>query len=504
LLEKVAHPFARLREPYERRSFSKGQILNLCCGLFGVQIVWGLQNANTSRIFQTLGARVDDLPILWIAGPIAGLLVQPIIGEWSDRTTGRWGRRRPFMTVGALLTALALMVMANAGTVFAAALALWLLTFSINIVMEPFRALMGDLAPADSRDRGFAMQVLFIGAGAVLASALPWIFVHWLAIAPAGTPGQMAPAVRASFLTGAAGLLLTVMWTVMTTPERPLLANGRSRAESMTAIDRGPGSQVLKRGAAWTLLGIAIAVANGVWTQRREGYLLAAVIALFGGLHWLAGRSFANARNPLVAIATEVIGMPRAMRRLALVQFFTWFALFALWVYAVPAVAQRYYGDPAPGSIAYESAANWVGVLFAVYNGVAAFAALALPRIAAGLGRGKTHALFLAVAAIGLTGLVAAPTTGWLWLAVVAIGLGWASILAIPYAIVAAVVPPDRMGVYMGIHNVFLVLPQLAAAAILGPLVRVALHGNVAGAIIVAGGAMLAGSAVALTIPTID
>jgi maltose/moltooligosaccharide transporter len=272
----------------------------------------------------------------------------------------------------------------------------------------------------------------------------------------------------------------------------------------MTAIDRGRGSRVLKRGAAWALLGIAIAVANGVWTQRREGYLLAAVITLFGALHWLAGRSFANARNPLVAIATEVIGMPRAMRRLALVQFFTWFALFALWVYAVPAVAQRYYGDPAPGSIAYESAANWVGVLFAVYNGVAAFAALALPGIAAQLGRRKTHALFLAVAAIGLTGLVTAPTTAWLWLAVVAIGLGWASILAIPYAIVAAAVPPERMGVYMGIHNVFLVLPQLAAAAILGPLVRVTLHGNVAGAIIVAGGAMLAGAAVALTIPSID
>jgi maltose/moltooligosaccharide transporter len=504
LLEKVAQPYARLSDRNERRSFSKIQILNLCCGLFGVQIVWGLQNANTSRIFQTLGARVDDLPILWIAGPIAGLLVQPIMGEWSDRTTGRWGRRRPFMTVGALLTALALIVMANAGTVLAAALALWLLTFSINIVMEPFRALMGDLAPEDARNEGFSMQVLFIGAGAVFASVLPWMFVHWLGIAPAGAPGQMAPAVRASLLTGAAGLLLTVMWTVLTTHERPLSPVAQSRAEARTAIDRARQSQILKRGAAWTLLGIAIALGNGLWTERREGYLLAAIIALFGGLHWLAGRSLANVRNPLVAIATEVIGMPRAMRRLALVQFFTWFALFALWVYAVPAVAQRYYGDPAPGSIAYESAANWVGILFAVYNGVAALAALALPWLAANLGRRKTHALFLAVAAAGLTGLVTAPTTGWLWLAVVAIGLGWASILAIPYAIVAAVVPPERMGVYMGIHNVFLVLPQLAAAAILGPLVRVVLHGNVVGAIIIAGGMMLAGSAVALTIPATD
>jgi len=196
--------------------------------------------------------------------------------------------------------------------------------------------------------------------------------------------------------------------------------------------------------------------------------------------------------------------MPRAMRRLAVVQFFTWFGLFALWVYAVPAVAQQYYGNPAPGSLAYENAANWVGILFAAYNGVAALVALGLPRLIARLGRRRTHALCLAAAAAGLTSFVTAPTPAWLWLSVAAIGCGWASILAIPYAIVAASVPPQRMGVYMGIHNIFLVLPQLAAAALLGPLVRTALHGNVAGAIVVAGGALLAGSAFSLTIPTAD
>jgi maltose/moltooligosaccharide transporter len=472
--------------------------------MFGVQIVWGLQNANTSRIFQTLGAHIDDLPILWIAGPIAGLLVQPIIGEWSDRTTGRWGRRRPFMTAGAVLTSAALVAMASAGSVWAAALALWLLTFSINIVMEPFRALMGDLAPAEERDQGFAMQVLFIGAGAVFASVLPWIFVHWAGVAPNGAPGQMSPAVRASFVTGAAGLLLTVMWTVVTTRERPLRQAARSMATDARQIDRRRRAQLMRRGAYWAALGIAIAAANGAWTQRREGYLLAAVIAVFGGLHWLAARSATDDRNPLVAIASEVIGMPRAMRRLAVVQFFTWFGLFALWVYAVPAVAQKYYGNPTPGSVAYESAANWVGILFAAYNGVAALVALALPRLVARLGRRRTHALCLAAAAAGLTSLVTAPNPAWLWLSVVAIGCGWASILAIPYAIVAAAVPPQRMGVYMGIHNIFLVLPQLAAAALLGPLIRAVLHGNVAGAIIVAGGAMLAGAAFALTIPAVD
>jgi maltose/moltooligosaccharide transporter len=501
-LQEVAQPVPPANIPDGSRSLSKRQILNLCCGLFGVQIVWGLQNANTSRIFQTLGAQIDDLPILWIAGPIAGLLVQPIIGEWSDRTAGRWGRRRPFMTAGAVLTAAALVTMANADTVWEAAVALWLLTFSINIVMEPFRALMGDLAPAEERDQGFAMQVLFIGAGAVLASVLPWILVHWAAVAPTGAPGQMSPAVRASFSAGAFGLLLTVMWTVLSTHERPLEPNSRSLGQDARS-DHSRQSQLMRRGAGWVVLAFAIAIADGVWAQRREGYLLAAVVGIFGGLHWLAARS-ATARNPLGAIATEVIEMPRAMQRLAVVQFFTWFGMFALWVFAVPAVAQRFYGNPAPGSIAYEGAANWVGILFATYNGIAAVVALVLPVVAAKVGRRRAHAICLACAAGGLISFVAAPAPQWLWISVLAIGCGWASILSIPYAIVAAVVPAQRMGVYMGIHNIFLVLPQLAGAALLGPLVRTGFHGNIAGAILVAGASMLVASALALTIPTID
>jgi maltose/moltooligosaccharide transporter len=332
---------------------------------------------------------------------------------------------------------------------------------------------------------------------------LPWLLVHWAGVVPSGVPGQMSPAVRASFNAGAVGLLLTVMWTVLTTNEPPFERDVRGRIGAGTTVDHSRRSQLMRRGAGWILIGAAIAIADGAWAQRREGYLLATVFGVFGGLHWLAART-ATDRNPLGAIATEMIEMPRAMRRLALVQFFTWFALFALWVFAVPAVAQRFYENPAPGSVAYESAANWVGMLFAVYNGVAALVAFALPALADQLGRRRTHALFLATAAIGLIGFVVAPAPEWLWLAVLAIGAGWASILAIPYAIVAAVVPPERMGVYMGIHNIFLVLPQLAGAALLGPLVRAGLHGNVVGAIMVAGGSMLVASALALTIPTID
>jgi len=294
------------------------------------------------------------------------------------------------------------------------------------------------------------------------------------------------------------------LWSVATTRERPVDHTERELRAIVPEPDRLRRSQMIKRGSGWIATGIVIAVANAGWLQRREAYLLAAVLGVFGALYWLAARSSIAGRNPLTGIASEVIGMPRAMRRLAVVQFFTWFGLFALWVYAVPAVAQRYYANPAPGSLAYEDAANWVGMLFAGYNAVAAIAALALPWVVTRLGRRRSYALCVAISALGLLSFVTAPAPGFLWLSVFAIGCGWAAILAIPYAIVAATVPPERMGVYMGIHNVFLVLPQLAAAAILGPVVRTFLHGNIAGAILIAGGAMLVGSGFALTIPTID
>jgi maltose/moltooligosaccharide transporter len=408
------------------------------------------------------------------------------------------------MAAGAVLTSAALVAMAYAPTVWSATLALWLLTFSINIVMEPFRALMGDIATPEERDQGFSMQVLFIGAGAVFASVLPWMFVNWGGVAANDLPGRIPASVRDSFAVGALGLLLTVMWTVTTTQEKPLAPVQRSSRENVPEADRFRRSQTMKRGGAWVAIAIAIVVANVTWTQRREAYLLAAVLGVFGALHWFAARSRIGGRNPLAGIASEVIGMPAAMRRLAVVQFFTWFGLFALWVYAVPAVAQRYYGNPAAGSLAYEDAANWVGMLFAVYNGVAALAALLLPRFVTSFGRRRSHALCLGIGALGLISFVTAPTAIWLWLSVLAIGCGWAAILAIPYAIVAEVVPAERMGVYMGIHNVFLVLPQLAAAALLGPVVRTILHGNISGAIVIAGGAMLVGAVFTLTIPTID
>jgi maltose/moltooligosaccharide transporter len=486
-----------------RHQLSRWQLGNLCFGLFGVQIVWGLQNANTSRIFQTLGARIDELPMLWIAGPIAGLLVQPIIGEWSDRTSSRWGRRRPFMVAGALLAAIALVVMAGAKTLWAASLMLWLLTISVNIVMEPFRALMADLVPDKERDGGFAMQALFIGAGAVFASILPWAFVHWAGLPASSPAGEVPMPVRLAFYTGAAGLLIAVGWTVLSTRERPLTAADRQDRRMTDGAPEHRGA-LLRRGAKWVALAVIIAAANAILLQRREGYLLAAVVGTFGGLYWLASRSGLEGRGPVEAIASEIIGMPAVMRRLALVQFFTWFGLFAMWVYTVPAVAGRYYGNPAAGTPAFEGAANWVGILFAGYNGVAALVALALPAIVRRLGRRKTHALCLAAGAAGLMGLIQVGSPAWLWLPIVAIGCAWASILSIPYAIVAQTVRPERMGVYMGIHNIFLVLPQLVAASVLGPFVGGLLNGDATGALALAGAALLVAAVLSLTVPTAE
>ncbi|QIK79915.1 SLC45 family MFS transporter [Sphingomonas piscis] len=440
----------------------------MCCGLFGVQIVWGLQNVNTSRIFQTLGADVAELPMLWIAGPIAGLIVQPIIGQWSDRTRGPLGRRRPFLLAGAFLTALSLLLMPNVTSVWTASAGLWLLTISINVVMEPFRALLADVLPEEQRDAGFAMQVLFIGSGAVFASLLPWIFGNWLGWSGGSSPDGLPPSVHAAFYTGAAGVLLTVLWSVVATREPPAPAEVAS-AGVLSKPDNA--RQLARRGGVWVLLAAGGTASVAVLDLHREGYLLCGVIAAYGVIQLLAAWPSIRFASQAGAVATAIITMPRVMRRLAWTQFATWFGLFAMWVYLVPAVANLHYGAPVAGSARYNEAADAVGILFAAYNGCAALFALLLPAIVGVLGRRGSHALCLAVGALGFAGIGAVDDPGLLWLPTAAIGCAWGSVLSTPYAMVASAVPPERVGVYMGIHNMFLVLPQLAAAAVLGPMI---------------------------------
>ncbi|MGY4397587.1 maltose/moltooligosaccharide transporter [Sphingomonas sp. UYAg733] len=478
------------------------QIWNLCCGLFGVQIAWGLQNVNTSRIFQTMGADVDELAILWIAAPITGLLVQPIIGHLSDRTRGPLGRRRPYLLGGAILSALALFAMPNVHSLLSASLMLWLLTASINVAMEPFRAFLADMLPEEQRTTGFAMQVFFIGLGAVFASALPWMLTHWFGVSGQAGPGQLPLSVHLAFYIGGTTLLVAVMWTVFTTTESPGPLDTPELAGH--TVPTASGSAALTRaGMLWAIGGIALALIAAVQGYEREIYVVAAIALLFGVTQiaavWLrrAGRTSLG----LIEIVEDILHMPRVMRRLAVVQFFTWFGMFAMWVYAVPAVATRHYRTTDVASATYGASADWVGILFAGYNGVAAIVALLLPALVARIGRRASHALCLLLGAVGLVGFVLLDDPRLLWLPAIGIGCAWASILSMPYAMLSDAVPSHKMGVYMGIHNMFLVLPQLIAATVLGFLVEHVFGGQAISALALAAGSLALGAVCTLAIP---
>ncbi len=493
----------RVPKEAARPRLSRARIWNMCCGLFGVQVVWGLQNVNTSRIFQTLGASVDGLAILWIAAPVTGLVVQPLIGHMSDRTWGPLGRRRPYLLGGALLTVLALVAMPNAGTVWMASLALWLLTASINVAAEPFRALVADTLPEEQRTAGFAIQTFFIGSGAVLASAMPWMLAHGFGVPKVAPPGILPPTVRLAFYIGAVVLLAAVLWTVATTRERPpeLIAAERSHAPAVPT--REGAATLIRSGLLWIAGGLAVgglAYAEGL---RRGIYIVAALAVPFGAAQLVAVRLRRRGGGSIgvLEIVEDILHMPLVLKRLAVVQFFTWFGLFAMWIYTTPAIATRHYGTTDPASGAYNECADWVGVLFAGYNGVAALAALALPALAARMGRPWVHAIGLLLGAAGLLGFVRIGDPGLLWLPAIGIGCAWASILSTPYAMLASALPPRKVGVYMGIHNIFLVLPQLVAATMLDALVARLFHGRAIDALGLAAVSFALAAAFALAIP---
>jgi maltose/moltooligosaccharide transporter len=492
------------RRPMTGRLLTRMALANMCCGLLGVQIVWGLQNVNTSRIFQTLGANLAELPILWIAAPITGLIVQPVIGHLSDRTWGPLGRRRPYLLAGALVSAIALILMPNVSSVWAASLMLWLLTGAINVAMEPFRALVADTVPDEQRSAAFALQVAFIGAGAVFASAMPWMLSHWFGVSGVAAPGQLPPSLRIAFYVGAAGLLASVGVTVATVSERP----PGSLAGEQDAPDRPEWASssvatLSRNGAVWLVAGITLTVLTTRQGYRPELYLIAGLLVVLGIGQWATAWSARHGVRPtgLLEIIDDILHMPAVMRRLALVQFFTWFGLFAMWIYAVPAIAAHDGAGSDPSSATYNASADWVGVLFAFYNAVAAVSAFALPAFVARLGRKGAHAACLSLGAAGLLGFALIGEARWLWLPAIGIGIAWASILSAPYAMVSSAVPPTRMGVYMGIHNVFLVLPQLVATALLGWVVDRLLGNQPDFALVLAAFSLALAAAFALTIP---
>jgi len=369
------------------------QIWNMCFGFLGIQFGFALQNSNVSRIFQSLGASIDDLPILWLAAPVTGLIVQPIIGYMSDRTWGRLGRRRPYFLVGALLATAALVIMPNSPYLWVAAGMLWILDASINVSMEPFRALVADMLPDRQRSLGYSMQSWFIGVGAVVASALPWILANLFDVSNVAEPGELPESVKLAFYLGAAAFLGAVLWTIFSTKEYPpeeLAAfSGHDLATKHDLVLARTPAQYRKSAIAWSVAGLEFAGTVAIFGWDKQLYVLGFGLAAFGVLQLLtaAKQQRGETDGLLHSVVNDLFLMPKVMKQLAVVQFLSWFALFAMWIYATAAITEHHYGTTDTASAAYNDGANWVGVLFAAYNGFAALAALVIPKLAAAVGR---------------------------------------------------------------------------------------------------------------------
>jgi maltose/moltooligosaccharide transporter len=397
----------------------------------------------------------------------------------SDRTWNRLGRRRPFFLVGALLASLALFAMPNSPYLWVAAGMLWIMDASINISMEPFRAFVGDNLPKSQRTLGFAMQSFFIGIGAIVASALPWMMANWFEVSNVAGPGQIPDTVKWSFYMGGVVFLLAVLWTVFSTreysPEEIAeFEAGDEEAEAYVEPEPRPASRYRNGGIAWIIAGAALLAWIIASSLDKQLYILAIGAIAFGLLQIVTGMMQTGGRtgNGLYQIMEDLFHMPRVMKQLAVVQFFSWFALFAMWIYSTAAVTAYHFGTTDVTSPAYNEGANWVGVLFAAYNGFAALAAIAIPLMARLLGCRLSHLVNLCIGGVSLLSFLFIRDPAWLIVPMIGVGIAWASILSLPYALLSDVLPVKKMGIYMGIFNFFIVIPQLAAASVLGLLLR--------------------------------
>ena len=419
------------------------QIFNMSFGFMGIQFGWGLQLANMSGIYTYLGAKPEDVPLLWLAGPVTGLLVQPIIGSMSDRTWNRLGRRRPYFLTGAILASIALFFMPDSGTLWMAAGLLWILDASINVSMEPFRAFVADKLNVDQRTAGFVMQSFFIGVGQSFANLLPWLF-RWMGVDKPGVAAAQASvhaiplSVNYAFKIGAVAFLVCVLWTVLTTKEFP--------PENMAEFER----------------------------KRREKRGIAAALA---------------------EVASAFREMPTTMKQLAVVQFFTWLGLFCMWMFFGLMTSYHIFGAVNEKDPRFADGQAWGGNSFAIYSVTCFAVAFLLPPLARASSRKKVHAISLICGALGLLSVFFIHDKYILFLSMIGVGVAWASILSLPYAILSSALPAARMGVYMGIFNFFIVIPEIIASFAFGPIIR-AIFGrdnpNAPMYVVMAGGVFLA------------
>ncbi len=493
------------------------QIWNMSFGFLGIQFGFALQNANVSRIFETLGASIDSIPILWIAAPVTGLIVQPIIGHMSDKTWNRLGRRRPYFLIGAILASLALIIMPNSPALWFAAGMLWIMDASINISMEPFRAFVGDMLPSEQRTIGFSMQSFFIGTGAIIASALPYVMTNWFGISNTAPEGEIPASVKFSFYIGAAVFFFAVLWTVISTKEyspeelKKFSEEDKSAKhhETSSRIDeRIPHNKFFRLGTIWLIIGIiGSSILHFILNENDYGlYVLFVGFIIFGILQLIAGMLTSKGKTDggFVVVLNDLYKMPKTMRQLAVVQFFSWFALFAMWIYTTPAVTHHIYGSTDPTSELYNEGADWVGVLMSVYNGFAAVMAFVLVWLAKKTNRKTVHMISLIIGGIAFASFYVIKNPQLLLISELGIGLAWASILAMPYAILAGSLPPEKMGVYMGIFNFFIVIPQITAAAILGFFVREIFSGEAIYALLLGGISMIVAGLMVMFVDDVD
>jgi len=426
-----------MRKVLEQPRLSFWQILNMNFGFLGIQFGFALQNGNASRILQTFGANVEHLSLFWLAAPLTGMIVQPIIGHYSDKTWVKLGRRKPYFLAGGLLAAMSLIFLPNASfmafilpPILVGAGMLMIMDASFNVAMEPFRALVADNLPDSQRGLGFSVQTFLIGIGAVVGSWLPYVFSEYLGISKTAGQNHIPDNVLFSFYIGAVVLIGSLLWTIFTTKEY-------SPEEYATFHPE----------------------------ELKEGS---------GGLS---------------SIFKDFLNMPSTMRQLGLVQFFSWFALFSMWVFTAPAIAQHIYlvAPTDTSSVKFADAGNWVGVLFGVYNGVSAIYALFLPKIARATNRKTTHAFSLIAGGVGLLSVFFIHDPKLLIISMIGIGLAWGSILSMPYAILSGSIPFQKMGVYMGIFNFFITLPQIVNGLFGGLIVKEVFNGQAIYAIVLAG-----------------
>lgn len=444
----------------EKRKLSFWEIWNMSFGFLGIQMGFALQNANASRILQIFGADVHELSWFWIIAPLMGLIVQPIIGHYSDKTWGKFGRRKPFFLVGAVLASVGLILMPQAEIFIALLPALWvgagmlmIMDASFNIAMEPFRALVGDNLRTDQRTLGFSVQTALIGFGAVIGSWLPYVLTNWFGVSNRDENGGVPMHLILSFVIGAVILISSILVTIFTTKEYS--------PEELAQFEDEQAHQ------------------DTVVTEKESS---------------------------LLDIFEDFRKMPTTMRQLSWVQFFSWFGLFGMWVFTTPAIAHHIYSLPINDSKseAYQNAGDWVGVLFGIYNLVSAFYAFALPYIAKKIGRKLTHSISLTIGGIGLISMYFMPNEDWLILSMVGVGIAWASILSMPYAILAGSISPLKMGVYMGIFNFFIVIPQIINALIGGPLVKYLYNDDAIFALVTSGVSFLIAAALVAKVKDVD